>query len=48
MPRYLFHLVSDCARVPDREGTDLADAGAACECFPASRRHMNRFLADDP
>jgi hypothetical protein len=30
MPRYLFHLVSDCARVPDREGTDLADAGAAC------------------
>ena len=29
MPRYLFHLVSDCARVPDREGTDLADAGAA-------------------
>jgi hypothetical protein len=29
MPRYLFHLVSDCARVPDREGTDLADVGAA-------------------
>src|SRR5882757_8744488 len=29
MPRYLFHLVSDCARVPDREGTDLVDVGAA-------------------
>lgn len=29
MPRYHFHLVSDCARVPDCDGVDLADAWAA-------------------
>jgi CRP-like cAMP-binding protein len=35
-----------------RAKIEILDRGAlqraACECYPASRRHMNRFLADDP
>lgn len=47
MPRYFFHILSGGLTVPDDEGMDLADLGAAQQEALASARDLARSADKD-